>query len=242
MLYAASREEFIRLMESEGYGVRWTENRKNITYTTPGGMKARDCRLHERKYLKEVMEDEFRIRAEFLAGSVPEPQRSGHTRAGRDARRSGPMVGGYGGADEPAAEYHRESAGVSQPDRDRAWDAEREYTAGGDTADASEAGETDGSSTRTGWEKERATFLAMALEPAKASLLQGTVVAPTDWDSLVRSVVQLGRSVERAEDPAPVIVTGHTDRRQREKEREKRLALGHKVDDHEDRPNWQQTM
>ena len=43
----ATKEEFLSLMESEGYQVRWTEGRKNITYTTPNGMKCRDDRLHE---------------------------------------------------------------------------------------------------------------------------------------------------------------------------------------------------
>ncbi len=60
MRYAATKEEFISLMESEGYQVRWTDSRKNITYTTPKGMKCRDDRLHEEKYTKEVMEHEFR--------------------------------------------------------------------------------------------------------------------------------------------------------------------------------------
>ena len=68
MRYASTKEEFLSLMESEGYQVRWTEGRKNITYTTPTGMKCRDDRLHETKYTKEVMEDEFRIRAEIVRG------------------------------------------------------------------------------------------------------------------------------------------------------------------------------
>ena len=34
----------------------------------------------------------------------------------------------------------------------------------------------------------------------------------------------------------------HTDRKVRRKEREKKIALGHKEDDHEDEQNWQQTM
>ena len=37
MRFAASKEEFISLMESEGYQVRWTDSRKNITYTTSNG-------------------------------------------------------------------------------------------------------------------------------------------------------------------------------------------------------------
>ncbi len=70
MGYAAIREEFISLMESEGYQVRWTDGRKNITYTTPNGMKCRDDRLHDRKYTKEVIEHEFRIRAETVHGEI----------------------------------------------------------------------------------------------------------------------------------------------------------------------------
>ncbi len=70
MRYAASKEEFISLMESEGYQVRWTDSRKNITYTTPTGMKCRDDRLHEEKSTKEVMEHEFRIRAALAHGGI----------------------------------------------------------------------------------------------------------------------------------------------------------------------------
>ena len=70
MRYAASKEEFISLMESEGYQVRWTDSRKNITYSTPKGMKCRDDRLHEEKYTKEVMEHEFRIRAAIVHGGI----------------------------------------------------------------------------------------------------------------------------------------------------------------------------
>ena len=76
MRYAATKEEFISLMESEGYQVRWTDSRKNITYTTPKGMKCRDDRLHEEKYTKEVMEHEFRIRAALAHGGIEAEERS----------------------------------------------------------------------------------------------------------------------------------------------------------------------
>ena len=62
MRRAKSREEFIRFMEEHGYKVTWTDSRKYITYTTPTGMKCRDNKLHETKFLKEVLENEFRIR------------------------------------------------------------------------------------------------------------------------------------------------------------------------------------
>lgn len=54
-------------MESEGYTVLWTANRKSITYTTPDGYRCRDYKLHDTKYLKGAMEDEFRIRETHFA-------------------------------------------------------------------------------------------------------------------------------------------------------------------------------
>ena len=66
MKYAADKDAFVSLMESEGYAVRWESTRKYITYTTPDGMRCRDSKLHEEKYCKEAMEHEFRIRAELI--------------------------------------------------------------------------------------------------------------------------------------------------------------------------------
>ena len=65
MRYAVSREHFIQLMELEGYQVKWSDTRKYITYTCPNRMKCRDNKLHEEKYLKEAMTNEFRIRKEI---------------------------------------------------------------------------------------------------------------------------------------------------------------------------------
>ena len=67
MQTAADREHFIMLMEAEGYGVKWTDTRKNITYTTPEGKACRDSKLHLTKFLKESMEYEFIYRAEITA-------------------------------------------------------------------------------------------------------------------------------------------------------------------------------
>ena len=68
MAIARSREHFIRLMEAEGYEVKWTRDRKSITYTTPDGKRCRDNKLYEEKFLKENMEYEFRIRREIERG------------------------------------------------------------------------------------------------------------------------------------------------------------------------------
>ena len=66
MTMARSRDHFISLMELEGYQVRWSKERRYITYTDPQGNKCRDIRLHEEKYRKENMEREFRIRSQIL--------------------------------------------------------------------------------------------------------------------------------------------------------------------------------
>ena len=46
MAQARSREHFIRLMEYNGYEVKWTDSRKNITYTTPDGNKCCDDKMN----------------------------------------------------------------------------------------------------------------------------------------------------------------------------------------------------
>ena len=85
MCYSGNREEFIRLMQSEGYDVRWEKGRKYITYTTPTGKLCRDKNLHEEKYMKGRMEHEFRIRTQILTGAAPtdEPE-VGDARADHD--------------------------------------------------------------------------------------------------------------------------------------------------------------
>ena len=67
MKSASSKEKFIEAMRARGYDVVWTDERKYITYIVPGAegknpRRVRDIKLHEDKYLKENMENEFRIR------------------------------------------------------------------------------------------------------------------------------------------------------------------------------------
>ena len=65
---SGTREDFIREMEGLGYQVRWTAERKYITYMCPNGMKCRDIKLHEEKYRKEMMEREFQYRTDKQNG------------------------------------------------------------------------------------------------------------------------------------------------------------------------------
>ena len=89
-----SRGQFIAVMESLGYGVRWQDNRKNITYTcfcepeykNGAYRKCNDDKLSDEKYRKENMENEFRIRQEILAGRDHGNEPS-HRQIGDDSRR-----------------------------------------------------------------------------------------------------------------------------------------------------------
>lgn len=60
MSISATKDEYIKNMNKLNYQVMWTNARKYITYTTPEGHKCRDKSLHDEKYLKEEMENEFR--------------------------------------------------------------------------------------------------------------------------------------------------------------------------------------
>ena len=68
MLYAKSKMDFIKLMNRKGYRVIWTSRRDTILYACPNGRMCRDFKLHEDKYLKGAMENEFAKRKEFLRG------------------------------------------------------------------------------------------------------------------------------------------------------------------------------
>ena len=80
-----------------------------------------------------------------------------------------------------------------------------------------------------------------------ATLTSVSPQKPVCWRTPASSIVaQLGHALERTQDTVPVIdattINPYTDRKAFTKEREKKIALGHKADDHEDEQNWQQTM
>lgn len=65
---SGNKEDFINAMSIMGYSVTWTDDRKYITYQCPNKMKCRDIKLHNGKYLKGSMENEFRYRQEQYFG------------------------------------------------------------------------------------------------------------------------------------------------------------------------------
>ena len=246
MRRAESREQFIAQMERKGYKVRWKPNRKNITYITPDGWQCRDRKLFGDKYLKEMMELEFAARTKIIYGRThgEEPSRADESASpgadfnsatGRDPMRPAGTGGAIGetGADlfrtEPFSEV---AVGGAQFVSDQ--------NADGGTA---EVGTAPGSDGRTGWEEEREAFLNAKTQTAQ-TVSAGTGVARgadrgVDVGGVVSSVVQLGRRMEQAH--APVIDGSshhHKDRKTWQNELDKRIAMGHKADDHEDDVNY----
>ena len=123
MTLARDREHFIRLMEYSGYEVKWTADRKNITYTTPDGHKCRDNKLNGLKYHKEVMEYEFRIRQEICRRNAGGTARATLAGGNGYSRRScdGEELGGNNRVAENADQNPGRDSGVSgHPDHGEA--------------------------------------------------------------------------------------------------------------------------
>ena len=59
---AEDKESFIEWLEREGYQVKWSANRKHITFITPEGYHCRDTSLHDETFLKDNLEYLFLYR------------------------------------------------------------------------------------------------------------------------------------------------------------------------------------
>ena len=215
MKYAADKDAFISLMESEGYQVRWESGRKYITYTTPEGMRCRDSKLHEEKYCKEVMEHEFRVRAEIIHGRAegPQPRRCGEAEKSAEQRTAEYTDT----ADAPHRDPMSAAAGYEQADTAGGWNklgagGNSEYAAGVENAHRpvrgaevahgdAEIADGDERTAGTGWEPEREVFLqvdrlASGLQPAGGPQVDHAGADP--WHG------GTGGLVWRGGDPRPV--------------------------------------
>ena len=249
MKYAADKDAFVSLMESEGYAVRWESSRKYITYTTLDSMRCRDNKLHEEKYCKEVMEHEFRIRAEIVSARTQAAQHPADSATGADTTsRSASRESGLGANDE----IHGYTV-VPCGSTDGSVGARQQADVAASHADAagrsSEDGTPSGADDRTGWEAEREFFFSaqnQTSQTASATRQYSGIDLSADGDgSTASALVGLGHRLEQLQPADPVIPARYyTDRKVLQKEREKKIALGHKVDDHEDEVShdWQQTM
>ena len=213
MKYAADKDAFVSLMESEGYAVRWESGRKYITYTTPDGLKCRDNKLHEEKYCKEAMEHEFRIRAELIKrkfhraeendGEIEADESAEQcAAAAADAAHRDPVRSAAG--DEQtggAGRRNKLGAGGNSEDPAGAENARRPDTGAEVAHRDAEIVDGDEQTAGTGWEPEREVFLqvdrlAPGLQPAGGPQVDHAGADP--WHG------GTGGLVWRGGDPRPV--------------------------------------
>ena len=254
MRYAASREEFLALLRSEGYDAAWTGSRKNITYTTPDGRKCRDSKLHIEKYLKEKMEAEFGYRTENdNTRTVDAAQKADGRGAAVGNRRDG-----HGAELERAARNAGQAVSAADAVGCKPENAPNER---GRTGDLDRDADECRGIFETGWEPEREVFFRLhgadrdyeerpdhnperyeeaAFEYGAGDAEENPDVR-VDLDysgDLVRGAVRLGRAVEQMTDDAPTrdgtTMPAYIDSKRRRKLRQKKTALGHAEDDHED--------
>lgn len=119
MNISGSKEDFINAMSIMGYSVTWTGDRKYVTYQCPNKMKCRDIKLHNDKYLKGSMENEFRYRQEQYFGK-PQAEKQQLTDSDRATigrnESDFDSVTGQGRRTHPSENGNNLSAGAVQPD------------------------------------------------------------------------------------------------------------------------------
>ena len=254
MRYAGNREEFLVLLRSEGYDATWTDSRKNITYVTPDGRKCRDNKLHIEKYLKENMEAEFGYRTENDRGGIDgtAPEIAGRSSAAgtgrdgdgaeleRDAQNAARSVSaaeaaGRGLENAPDARGHTDrierDAGECRKIREPGWKPERDVFFRLQGADRDYEERPDHNPERY----EEAAFGYGADGTEEDHHLRVDLDCGSD---LVHGAVQFGRAVEQMTVDAPTrdgtTMPLHIDSKRRKKLRQKKNALGHAEDDHEE--------
>ena len=254
MRYAGNREEFLALLRAEGYDATWTDSRKNITYVTPDGRKCRDSKLHMEKYLKENMEAEFGYRTEN--------DNTRNVDAAQKADGRGATAGTQRDGDRAELERDAQNAAQSVSAADTAGRGpENAPDEGGSTGIPDQDADERRRVCKTGWEPEREVFFRLQSTDREyearpdrdserykeAAFEYGAGDAEENPDvrvdldysaDLVRDAVRLGRAVEQMTDDAPThdgtTTPPHIDSKRRKKLRQKKTALGHAEDDHED--------
>ena len=254
MRYAGNREEFLVLLRAEGYSATWTDSRKNITYTTPDDRKCRDSKLHMTKYRKENMEAEFGYRTEIEYGSI------GSAAQEIDGRSAAAGTGRDGDGTKLERDAQNAARSVSAADT-AGRGPENAPDEGGSTGIPDQDADERRRVCKTGWEPEREVFFRLQSTDREyearpdrdserykeAAFEYGAGDAEENPDvrvdldysaDLVRGAVQLGRAVEQMTDDAPqhdgTTMLPHIDSKRRKKLRQKKTALGHAEDDHED--------
>ena len=234
MKTSGTKQDFIKNMERQGYSVRWEDSRKYITYTCPNTKTCRDIKLHDSRYLKEMMEREFELRRietaeRRLTASRADPPATAATadrtlsndaeKIGRPGLQSDCDLGGCRESGE-ATPYHTGTERiVTHP-------AEQPAHTGAAGADQQEP-IADSADAVTGWEAEREAFFSTEAEITTTGMDGGANLSTVGVGSVAADIVRLGKSLEQLNNPAPV-----KDSTTKKVVHERKKAVGQKEDDH----------
>ena len=185
MKIAGDRETFVKEMAKRGYQMKWTPDRRNITFICPNEKLCRDIKLHDNKFLKEMIENEFKIREQlrrdFIDGRINEKELFEFSRVrATELSREGVRTVGETEVDRDRTDegYGKLSAETVQADI-RACNEQR-YNTESSRIDESVTdrigqdlpenapfdngiGSADGGSFETGWETERRIYFEILL-------------------------------------------------------------------------------
>jgi len=234
MKRSRSRQEFLHNMRGMSYEVVWSDTRKSVTYTCPNGMKCRDNKLHDIKYLKENMQYEFRFRSVERAEPARAPEAGqalsvGGVRSARgtmdcvyqhDAGQSAAAApgGGTSGADSQRAQL--EPAGTVDP----------VYTGG---------------AVETGWEESRRELEEFERTGEVTKGITGTLVGKPVVPALEEHQILVASGLSIAGDLAGLArnlgeMSGEPEQPLQSKVvHEHKRGLGQKQDDH---GGWEQEL
>ena len=247
MKKAKSKNQFCYLMKQQGYGVRWEDNRKYITYTCPNGRRCRDNKLHGNKYRKENMDYEFktrRIAADVRQGIVSSGGHSADSGGARfqlesaDRIEQADVAGAAGDTHQTlgAGDESRNGTGAENS----AFRAER-YHSDLSGAAGSNVGNRDFSSRAveesnsgpvlTGWEAERGIWLEA--ERARRVQAQAQIKScqvdsdlAVSLDSIVGGVTAVASLIDAEPAEDTEYAREHVDSKALAEERERKEALG----------------
>lgn len=173
---SGSQEDFVYHMKRRGYSMTWTRERKCITFHCPNGMKCRDIKLHDFKFLKGNIERELYIREQIsnliFSGRFDPEELAEYGGYGAGAlsacgiRNPGEAVGGMAypivtGSTIPTDPVHDDCGSGNQgadgeiyPGHSEAGDAVSGQSSDTERSQPNEAGEVH----LTGWEGQREIY------------------------------------------------------------------------------------
>ena len=247
MKQAKTKKQFCYLMKQQGYGVRWEDNRKYITYTCPNGRRCRDNKLHGERYRKENMEYEFkarRITADVRQGIVGSGGHSANSSGARfqlestDRIEQADVAGAagdthqtLGAVNESRDRTGAENSTLRAESNNRILSGTAESNVGNRDFSSRAVEESNSGPVITGWETERGIWLEA--ERARRIQVQAQIEScqvdsslTVGIDSIVGGIATMASIIEDEPADDTEYAREHVDRKAFAAERERKEAHG----------------